>query len=178
MALFDNNHERERSVEAVRKPTSIELIRDRQSEKSKDPDRLITVGWREWVGLPELGIAEINAKVDTGARTSVLHALNLHSFRRNGEPWARFDVFPIQDKSVPVVRCEAPVRDHREVKNSKGHKDLRVVVETSLSIAGQQWPIEVTLTNRRDMRFRMLLGRTALRGKILVDPDGSFLANK
>lgn len=165
-------------MEAVRKTTSIELIRDRKAAKSSDPDRLITVGWREWVGLPELGIAEINAKVDTGARTSALHALNLHSFRRNGEAWARFDVLPIQEKPVPIVRCEAPVRDHREVKTSSGNSELRVVVETSLSIAGRQWPIEVTLTNRRDMQFRMLLGRTALRGKVLVDPDGSFIANK
>ena len=142
---------------------------------ASDDDRLI-IGWREWVGLPDLGIHQLKAKVDTGARTSALHATNLHSFRKKGEPWARFDVQPVQGRSSVVVRCEAPVSDHREIKNSSGNVDLRVVVETTLVIGEHEWPIEVTLTNRRDMRFRMLLGRTALSGKALVDPRKSFLA--
>jgi len=141
-----------------------------------DDDRLI-IGWREWASLPDLGIYEIKAKVDTGARTSALHATNLHSFRKQGKPWARFDVQPMQEKTSVVVRCEAPVRDHREIKNSSGNVDLRVVIETTLAFGELQWPIEVTLTNRRDMRFRMLLGRTALSGRALVDPRKSFLAN-
>lgn len=139
-----------------------------------DDDRLI-IGWREWLSLPDIGIHEIKAKVDTGARTSALHATNLHSFRKGGKPWARFDVQPMQGNSSVVVRCEAPVRDHREIKNSSGNVDLRVVIETTLAFGDLQWPIEVTLTNRRDMRFRMLLGRTALSGRALVDPRKSFL---
>ena len=140
-----------------------------------DDDRLV-LGWREWISLPDLGIDELKAKIDTGARTSALHATNLRSFRKKGKPWARFDVQPMQGKSSVVVRCEAPVRDHREIRNSSGLVDMRVVIETTLLIGERDWPIEVTLTNRRDMRFRMLLGRTALSGNALVDPRRSFLA--
>lgn len=138
----------------------------------------IVVGWREWIALPQLGIDRLKAKIDTGARTSALHAINLRSFRRGGKPWARFDVQPEQGRSGRLVRCEAPVRDHREIRNSSGNVDLRVVVETDICIGDALWPIEVTLTNRRDMRFRMLLGRTALGGKALVDPRRSFVTGK
>lgn len=145
---------------------------------TKQKPQPLVVGWREWVSLPDLGIDKIKAKVDTGARTSALHAINLRAFRRGGEHWARFEVLPMQGKGGPTIRCEAPVRDHREVRSSSGNTDMRVVIETTLEVAGQKWPIEVTLTNRRDMRFRMLLGRTALRGKALVDPRRSFMTGK
>ena len=142
----------------------------------KQPE--LIVGWREWVALPDLGIDAVKAKIDTGARTSALHAINLRAIRRHGKPWARFEVLPLQGKKSPAIQCEAPVRDYREVRSSSGNTDMRVVIETLLEIAGQKWPVEVTLTNRSDMRFRMLLGRTALRGKALVDPRRSFLTGK
>lgn len=147
----------------------------RRASRGKD---LLVVGWREWVDLPLLGAGRIKAKIDTGARTSALHVTNLHSMHRKGEPWARFDVQPLQLRSTPTVRCEAPVVDHREVRNSGGQIEHRIVVQTLLSVSGQQWPIELTLTDRRDMRFRMLLGRTALSGHAIVNPGKSFLLGK
>ncbi|HMB72119.1 MAG TPA: ATP-dependent zinc protease [Gammaproteobacteria bacterium] len=147
----------------------------RRASRGKD---LLVFGWREWVELPSLGAGRIKAKIDTGARTSALHVTNLHSTRRDGEAWARFDVQPLQRRSSPTVRCEAPVIDHREVRNSGGQIEHRVVVHTLLSVAGHEWPIELTLTDRRDMRFRMLLGRTALRGHGMVNPGKSFLFGK
>ncbi|MEI5640580.1 MULTISPECIES: ATP-dependent zinc protease family protein [unclassified Pseudoalteromonas] len=140
---------------------------------------MITVGWREWLSLPELGINEIKAKVDTGARTSCLHAFRVEPFDHlSGELWVRFWIHPLQDDSDFVVCCEAKVLDQRVVTDSGGHKENRYVIETILNIAGQSWPIEVTLSNRETMKFRMLLGRTAMRGKILVDPEQSYLTQK
>ena len=151
----------------------------KQSESSSSRSRVkLEFGWREWIELPDFGITGVKAKIDTGARTSALHALNLHSIRRNGKPWARFDVQPLQKKNSATVRCEAPVIDHREVRNSGGQVEHRVVIETTIAIGGEAWPIEVTLTNRSDMRFRMLLGRTALRGRGLVNPSRSFVSSK
>ena len=145
---------------------------------AENADAALILGWREWVALPSLGIESIKAKVDTGARTSSLHALNLRSFRDKGAPWARFDVMPLQSNESPVLACQAPVCDHREIRKSNGNTDMRVVVAMSIEVAGNEWPLEVTLTNRRDMRFRMLLGRTALSGHALVDPRRSFMTGK
>lgn len=139
---------------------------------------MITVGWCEWIAFPDLGIYEIKAKIDTGARSSVLHATNLRSFRNKGAPWVRFEVQPLQGKSSTFAQCEAPVRDHREIRNANGEMELRVVVEVAVAIAEKQWPIEVTLANRGHKRFRALLGRTALSGNALIDPSRSFVAGK
>ncbi|WP_419147056.1 ATP-dependent zinc protease [Pseudoalteromonas 'SMAR'] len=140
---------------------------------------MITVGWREWLSLPELGIKKIKAKVDTGARTSCLHAFRVEPFeQQNGELWVRFWIHPIQDDAEFVVCSEAKVLDQRVVTDSGGHKENRYVIETQLHIADQSWPIEVTLSNRETMKFRMLLGRTAMRGKIVVDPEQSYLTKK
>ena len=133
------------------------------------------LGWREWVALDALGIAAIKAKVDTGARTSALHAFELDTFSRAGTLWARFRVHPDQFDRSRVVTCEAAVIDQRMVADSGGHREKRYVIETPVSLAGRSWPIEVTLTDRDTMRFRMLLGRTALKGRFRVDPGKSFL---
>ncbi len=133
------------------------------------------IGWREWVGLPDLGIPAIKAKVDTGARTSALHAYYVTPFDKDGKPWVRFGLHPLQHDSLTCIECEAPVKDVRPVTDSGGHTEARVVIETCLRINGLEMPIEVTLTDRENMRFRMLLGRSALKNGFWVDSSKSFL---
>ena len=137
--------------------------------------QLSTIGWREWILLPELGLPWIKAKIDTGARTSCLHAFNVEPFTKNGKAWVRFGIHPHQDDTETEVYCEAEVLDNRMVTDSGGHKEERYVIMTTLALANESWPIEVTLTNRDSMLFRFLLGRTAMKQKVIVDPGKSFL---
>lgn len=132
-------------------------------------------GSEEWVSLPGLGLPMIKVRVDSGAKTSALHAVNITPFQRNGEPWVSFDVYPLQFDGKRVVHCEAPVVDMRTIKSSTGNRERRYVIKTSLKINEETWGIEVSLTNRDSMGYRMLLGREAMHGKILVDPECSFL---
>jgi len=138
----------------------------------------ITVGWREWVRLPSLGIHRIKAKIDTGARTTALHAFHVESFENNGETWVRFKIHPKQYRTDLEQVCEARIKDERIVSDSGGHKEARFVIETDLVLAGLRWPIEITLTARDDMLFRMLLGRTAMNDRMIVNPARSYLTRK
>ncbi|MFT4562756.1 MAG: hypothetical protein ACI9BW_002503 [Gammaproteobacteria bacterium] len=141
-------------------------------------DDLLIFGWREWVGLPELGVPRIKAKVDTGARTSALHAFKLRPFKEDGIQCVEFSLHPHQRDLETVVVCRANVVDQRTVTDSGGHKEERWVVSTPLSIGPHTWPIEITLTARDDMKFRMLLGRNALKRHALVDSSASYVVGK
>ncbi len=137
-----------------------------------------TLGWREWVGFPDLNIPRVKAKIDTGARTSALHAFWVEPFEHENEPWIRFAVHPHQGNTSEQIRCEAKVLEQRLVRDSGGHQELRYVIETTLQIGGIQKMVELTLTDRDTMKFRVLLGRTAIRGHYTVDPGKSFLTGK
>lgn len=141
----------------------------------KQKPQLPVIGWREWVSLPELGIENIKAKIDTGARSSAIHAFDIETFHQEGKHLVRFKVHPYQRDSIQTVATASPLFDERQVRNSGGHAELRLVILTPIEILGYQWPIELTLTNRDVMGFRMLLGRQALRQRFLVDPGKSFL---
>ncbi|MGM0595026.1 MAG: ATP-dependent zinc protease [Pseudomonadota bacterium] len=143
------------------------------SQKTKPP--LPALGWREWVSLPELGLDHIKAKVDTGARTSALHAFSLDTFHERGVMMVRFRIHPLQRRQDIERECIAEVVDRRAVTDSGGHRERRLVIRTPLKLGEKCWDIEMTLTKRDTMRFRMLLGRTAIRGNYLVDPARSYL---
>ena len=139
---------------------------------------MLTVGWREWIRLPTLGIRRIKAKIDTGARTSALHAFHVETFDKDGEKWVRFKIHPKQYRTDLEQECEARIKDERMVSDSGGHKESRYVIESDIRLAGKTWPIEITLTARDDMRFRMLLGRTAMNDRLIVNPARSYLTRK
>ena len=132
------------------------------------------IGWREWLVLPDLGLPAIKAKIDTGARTSALHAWRVEPYERDGNPWVRFHMHPLQRDTELSVVCEAPIHERRVVSDSGGHRELRYVIRTAVELAGESRRVEVTLTDRDTMLFRMLLGRQAMRG-LRVVPDASFL---
>jgi hypothetical protein len=136
------------------------------------------VGWREWIALPALGIDAIKPKIDTGARSSSLHAFNVETFDRGGQTWVRFDVHPLQRDDKHAVRAEAPVIEYRHVRSSSGHQTLRPVIRTELLLGGRRWKVDLTLAARDEMGFRMLLGREAMRGRFVVDPARSFVIGK
>ncbi|MDH3226905.1 MAG: ATP-dependent zinc protease [Thermoleophilia bacterium] len=136
------------------------------------------IGWREWVSLPDFGVLRIKAKVDTGARTSTLHAFGLELFDRNDDEWARFSIHPRQRSTEAAVTVEAPVSGWKRVRSSNGQSEHRPVLLTPVGLLGREWPIELTLSNRDQMGFRMLLGRQAVRRRFLVDPGRSYVANR
>ena len=149
------------------------MVKRRKTKRAVKP----VLGWREWVALPELGIEAIKAKIDTGARTSALHAYKIQTFEVDGQRRVQFVVHPVQRRKLPQVECVADVVDERMVTSSNGQRELRLVIRTPIEIGGKSWPIEITLTNRDVMSFRMLLGRQALRKHALIDPGRSFRAS-
>lgn len=141
-------------------------------------DRLV-IGWREWLALPGIGIPAIKAKIDTGARTSSLHARNIKAFEgEDGREWVKFSLRPNLHHPEFVVDCEAPASEHRQVRSSSGEPEDRFFIVTTVVLGGVEWEIEVSLTSRDKMKFRMLLGREALRGRCLVEPHTSYLTGK
>jgi len=138
----------------------------------------VVIGWREWIALPALSIPAIKVKADTGARTSALHAFYAEPFRHHQRAYVRFGVHPLRGRRDLVVVCTCALLDQREVSDSGGHRERRWVIETPLRLGDAEWPVEMTLTDRDSMLFRMLLGRTAMVGRVLVDPTGSYLVGK
>lgn len=136
------------------------------------------IGWREWIALPALAVPAIKVKLDTGARTSALHAFAVESFQADGIQKVQFVVHPLQKRTDVTIRCVADVVERRTVTNSGGHREKRYVIRTMLRIGLSEWPIEVTLTNREEMGFRMLLGRTAMHRRLIVDPSLSYQAGQ
>jgi len=135
-------------------------------------------GWREWVSLPSIGVGSIKAKLDTGARTSALHAFNIETYWSNGELWARFFVHPYQKNDAREIACDARIEDIRIVSNPGGRRQRRLVIRTDVRLGDETWPIDLSLTDRDEMGFRLLIGRTAMHGNLIVDPDHSYLLGK
>jgi ribosomal protein S6--L-glutamate ligase len=135
----------------------------------------VIVGSEEWCAFPELGIPTIKARVDSGAKTSALHAVNIAPFQKDDENWVRFDINPIQNNTKTVIHCQAPLVDKRVVKSSSGFREQRYVIRSEIQVGETIWPVELTLTNRDSMGFRMLLGREAMSGRLLVDPEQKYL---
>ena len=133
------------------------------------------IGWREWVALPDLKIPAIKAKIDTGAKTSSLHAFDIRVFEADGGQKVRFGIHPLQRNTDIVIYCEADIKELRTVTDSGGHSEARYVICTTLSLGNQRWPIEMTLARRDNMKYRMLLGRSALRGRLLIDLDRAYV---
>ncbi|MDX1452245.1 MAG: ATP-dependent zinc protease [Oleiphilaceae bacterium] len=135
----------------------------------------MVVGALEQCDLPELHISNLDVRVDTGAKTSSLHVDNIEEFKRDGERWVSFDIHPDSHNVSRVVRRSAKVKDQRTIKSSNAKKEKRCVIDTEICMGGRHWPIEVTLTDRSSMSYLMLLGREAMLGKLVVDPEGEYL---
>ena len=139
------------------------------------PTLPITIGWRERLALPSLGIERITAKIDTGARTSSLHAFSVEEYHDGGAPWVRFGVHPYRRRTDYEVWCEALVVDERAVKSSTGEETHRYFIVSTVLLGGAEWDMEISLADREGMGYRMLLGRSALQGQCLIDPSASYL---
>ncbi|MFT5753782.1 MAG: ribosomal protein S6--L-glutamate ligase [Flavobacterium sp.] len=135
----------------------------------------VIVGCEEWCSLPAIGIPTIKARVDSGAKTSALHAINIKTYSKDNQEWVKFDINPIQNNAKALIHCEAQLVDQRIVKSSSGFREKRYVISTNVSLGGKIWEIELTLTNRDSMGFRMLLGREAMSGRVMVDPEQKFV---
>jgi hypothetical protein len=138
----------------------------------------IIVGWREWVGLPGLGLHRIKVKIDTGARSSALHAFDVKTYTEQGVKMVWFAIHPLQRRDDVVRECTAAIVDKRWVSDSGGHRERRYVIQTDITLGTKTWPVEMTLTNRDTMKFRMLLGRTAMADHLIVDPSLSYVQGK
>ena len=133
------------------------------------------IGGLEICQLPELGIRDLQVRVDTGAKTSSLHVDNLTHFKKQGKPWVAFDIHPDVHNVRSIIHCEARIHDIRNVKSSNGESQERYVIKTQLRLGNDAWPIEITLADRSDMSYLMLLGREGMSNRVLVDPSETFV---
>lgn len=133
-------------------------------------DKLL-IGRDEWCTLPDLRVRAIKAKIDTGAKTSALHAFNIRRVKINNKRYVKFDIHPLQSDNKTIISCVAPIIDQRHIMSSSGHIEHRYVIQTMLSISNTEWSIQVTLSNRDPLRYRLLLGREALNNRVLIDPS-------
>jgi ribosomal protein S6--L-glutamate ligase len=138
----------------------------------------IIAGWEEWVSLPELGVYAVKAKVDTGAKTSALHAVNITPYEKDGTKRVKFVVHPLPERDDVAIQCDKQIIDVREITSSNGETEERFIVRSPFRINGVEWPVEISLTNREDMKFRMLIGRSTMSGRMVVDPDRSLLCGE
>jgi len=150
----------------------------KKSRKKRPLRPLPRIGWREWVGLPDLDVPAVKAKIDTGARSSSLHAFDVRVTHDSQGAWVYFNVHPMQRDNETEIQCVAPLLERRSVRSSSGHASERPVILTNVQVGDEVWPIEITLTNRDEMGFRMLLGREAVRRRYLVDAGGSYLQSE
>jgi ribosomal protein S6--L-glutamate ligase len=150
----------------------------RQQKYPLQSAKPVSIGWYEWCALPDLHLPAIKAKIDTGAKTSALHAENIKVFTKHGDEWVRFSVYPLQANNTTKILCSSPLIDHRAITSSNGHKEHRYVIRTLLTLGNVTWEIELTLSNRDPLKFRMLLGRSALQKNILIRPNKKCLQGK
>ena len=151
---------------------------DSAFDDSPADSSLPIMGWREWLSLPDLGISHLKAKIDTGARSSSLHALDIETFTRDENVFVRFQDHPAQRSQKKTVKCEAKVHDVRHIRSSSGETQERIVILTNVRWKNTVWPVEMTLADRSQMGFRMLVGREAMRGRILVHPGKSYFGGR
>jgi hypothetical protein len=154
------------------------IIRRLRARGGAASHQLPTLGWREWLALPDLGVPRVKVKVDTGARSSALHAYDMKMYERRGRPYVSFEIHPLQRATDHTVVARAEIAAIRSVRCSNGQIELRPVIYTTVALGGSTWIIELTLTNRDEMGFRMLLGRQAIRGRFLVDGGRSYLQSR
>ena len=147
------------------------------TRNAKARERMV-VGWREWVAIDALRLPAIKAKMDTGARTSALHAFYVEPVTIAGRTRVRFGIHPLQRRTAVKVHCIADAVDFRRVTDSGGHREMRWVIAVPIRVGGRTWPIEVTLTNRDDMMFRLLIGRSAMGARLVVDPARSYVLGR
>lgn len=140
-----------------------------------EPSKKIRIGWQEWVSLPSIGVPMVKAKIDTGAKTSSLHAMDIRRYKKNQKDYVSFKVHPLQGTKKIAVVCHAPIIDYRAVMSSNAQLEKRYVISSIIILGGKSWEIEITLSNRDPLRFRMLLGRQALNSRVLIDPAKRLL---
>lgn len=163
------------AVAGTTRPATTPTRAKRRAKAQRRTRQKAVLGWREWLSLPDLSPSPVKAKIDTGARTSTLHAFGLSQHQRDGAPWVSFEVHPVQRSRLQATAVSYPVKGFRRVRSSSGHSELRPVIRTPVQIGDHNFDIDVTLTSRDEMGFRMLLGRAAVRRRFLVDAGRSFV---
>ncbi|GJL94092.1 MAG: ribosomal protein S6 modification protein [Hyphococcus sp.] len=153
----------------------METVAPVKKKKATSKRARTLIGWREWASFPDLGIDRINAKIDTGAKSSAVHAFRIKERDIGGEAFVEFFLHPVQRRKTPEIFCRAPIAGTKIIRSSNGQEEERFVIETRLRLGGRFWKVDLTLTDRDAMGFRLLIGRDALRRKFIIDPGASYL---